>query len=94
MSDYGVVGEMQVVVALTIKIDPALRCGALGRSDGHRQRRRTVCRYHYAGRDRDPIVARSDSSGVPDQRHCVTERAWSEFPLRNRKRLVSAGRVV
>ena len=85
---------MQVVIARTIEIDPTLHCGALRRTDGYGQRRRTIGRYHYASWDRDPIIARSDSSGVPDQRHSIAEGARSEFPLRNQECLVSAGRVV
>ena len=37
-----VIREMQVVAAVTIKVDPALHCGALRRTDGYRQRRRAV----------------------------------------------------
>jgi hypothetical protein len=54
-----VIREMQIVVARAIQIDPALDCGALRRTDGHRQRGRTVGRYHHAGRDSDPIYGRS-----------------------------------
>ncbi len=59
-----VVPEVQIVVP-TIKIDPALHCGALRRTDGYRQRCRTVRRYRYTGRYGDRGIAAAQGSSVP-----------------------------
>ena len=57
-----VIREMQVVAAVTIKVDPALHCRALRRTDGHRQRGRAVSRYRYGGRDSDRGIAGAEGS--------------------------------
>ena len=85
---------MQIVIDRAIEVDPALDRLAYSRSHGNSERGRTICWDHYAGGDSDPIIARSDSSGVPDKRHSVAEGTRSEFQLRDRERLVTAGWIV
>ena len=90
----GVIREMQVVLAITIKIDPALHCGALRRTDGYRQRRRAVSRYHHAGRDSDRGIARAEGSSIPNTRDRSAERTRRKLCRRDAERLIGACRVV
>ena len=92
-SDMGVIREMQVVLAITIKIDPALHCGALRRTDGYRQRRRTVGRYRYAARDRDRGIARAEGSSIPNTRDRSAERVRRKLCRRDCERFVSTSWV-
>ena len=85
---------MQVVLGLTIKIDPALHCGALRRTDRHRERRRTVGRYHYAGRDSDRGIARAEGSSIPNTRDRSAKRTRRKLCRRDGERLIGACRVV
>ena len=70
----GVIREMQVVLELTIEIDPALHCGALRRTDGHRERARTVGRYGCAAWDSDRGIARAQGFSIPNTRAVCASR--------------------
>ena len=85
---------MQVVLAVTIKIDPALHCGAVRRTDGYRQRRRSVSWYCYAARDGDRGIGSADCSSIPDTRDRSAERVRRKLCRGDAERLSGACRVV
>jgi hypothetical protein len=60
-ADFGVVAEMQIVVALTMELDPTLNDGVYRKPRVHRdpQRFESVRMYRYAGRHANPIVTRT-----------------------------------
>ena len=76
-ADLGVVGEVQIVVAPTIEVDPTLNDSVYRKPWVHRdpQRVETVRRYRYAGRHANPIVTSAQSSSVIDRVHCSAEVA-------------------
>ena len=89
-----VIGDAQVIVAVTIQVDPALDCLTYARTDGHGERGGTVRWYGYARRHRDPVVGRAQSSGVVDERHGSSEIIRSKLRRRDAERLIGAGGVV
>src|SRR4029450_13066935 len=93
-ADVRVIREMQIVVALTVEVNPPLDRATYCCTHRDRERGRTASRYRHAGWNGDCGVAVAQGATVVDRWHGSPKRIRRKLRRRDVKRLGAAGWVV